>query len=339
MTERELFDEIFSLHGNYQDDLLKSVGEKILLGHQHDLMTEKIADAITLILVFAHEKECGPVEVAREMASVVLHRLENSKDLDFDEVMMAAYLVGHANNPAKLAKRLLNKLTGYKDDPNYDSKRKGIKTAIHLNSLLFEIRSDKPCEDNFNFHYFALLKMYKSDKGVSAIYRSATLIRKGILDQEVSLVRQGLDALDDLSEKELVRLLISEVARYGLFRGKGFDKELYNFIMGRNVQKLRKAKGMSVDDLAKQMGVDIKVVVPIERGKADVSLYAAHIARHLEVSIGDIYEHIDFVNQLLNQLGPEKFEDQKPERPNVVVYDEVYKKLHDVRNKYRLFLT
>ena len=168
-----ILDEIFSLHGNYQDDLLKSICEKILMVHRHGLMTEKIADAVTLMLILVHEKECRPFEVAREIASTTLHRLENSKDLDFEEIMIGAYLINYSNNFSTFSQRLLDELAEYKGNPSYDDKRKGTKLAIHLNSLLFEIRSDKPCEDNFEFHYYALLKMCGNNKRILIIYKNA----------------------------------------------------------------------------------------------------------------------------------------------------------------------
>lgn len=59
---------------------------------------------------------------------------------------------------------------------------------------------------------------------------------------------------------------------------------------GRNLQKLRKSKGFTQEELANDLGIEISQISRIERGLIGTSVYSAYrIAKALKVEVSDLF--------------------------------------------------
>lgn len=70
-------------------------------------------------------------------------------------------------------------------------------------------------------------------------------------------------------------------------------------IIGHNLKRLRKRAGMSVNHLAKEVGVRLNTIQAIEKGETQKSKYLPDIARVLQVSLGELDP-----TQKLNNVAP-----------------------------------
>jgi transcriptional regulator with XRE-family HTH domain len=67
--------------------------------------------------------------------------------------------------------------------------------------------------------------------------------------------------------------------------------EEWKAIVGNNVKRLRKAKGLTQEQLAVDSGIDLTYAGGIERGKRNPSLEVlVRIAAALDVRLGELFE-------------------------------------------------
>ena len=61
-------------------------------------------------------------------------------------------------------------------------------------------------------------------------------------------------------------------------------------IVGRNIERLRKEKGIKQEDFAKLMGVSRQTISSLERGKYNPSIFLAYkIAKYFEMTIEEVF--------------------------------------------------
>ncbi len=97
-------------------------------------------------------------------------------------------------------------------------------------------------------------------------------------------------------------------------------------ILGENIKKLRKARGLKQDELAEMIGIEIKSLSLIETGKGFVSAKTLEkLAAVLNTRLSDLFEYQDgqscdnLYDIILNNLELIKNNPQKLETINIVL--------------------
>ena len=69
------------------------------------------------------------------------------------------------------------------------------------------------------------------------------------------------------------------------------SEEEYLVLIGKNISKIRKAKGFTIKELGFRCDMEHSNIIPIEKGKINVTFHSLYrIAAALEVEVSDFLE-------------------------------------------------
>ena len=312
LTERELLLGIADVF-NHKEGLMANMTEKLIECSRLNLLTPKIMDGVNIVLMKVHEKEHNDFKVACEIVAPTLKRLENIEQWDIDELFILSQIVGHTTNYQELAQKLLTKLEEFKSEKSY----KGIKACIHNNTMFRVVREkvynkiDK-FEDEKEYnrldaiiqpHYYALEEMCKSDKGASGLHKALGAIRFAIFRNDDVYVHHGFNMLDNMGgHEELIKLLYAEMGYYNPFYGEKADQHLFNFIVGRNIKRLRLAAGLSEEQVAKAIHATKQSINILEEGEWGIESMAVRFAQVFNVSVAELYVDTDIIVNIFKSI-------------------------------------
>ena len=295
----KLMNEYFASNTNQNRPKLLAIKKKLeAYLKKHD--DAQVKDVCHLAELFLIENEEENFDTCCQIAQPVLDRLSNLCEWDFYDVRILTVIFNYANTAAlsqMLAKKALVTLESYTNEERYGI----IKLAIHMNMTARLIRS-KYLETDYEKAHEEVTKLGKMfdehfesamivcEEIGSVVHKNALIIRKGIFYADYGLIDKGLDALKEAKEKDVYRIMQSEVNEYNPLTGAAISKRQFNVLVGTSIKKARKAAGVTIDELAFETDVTPTFLNLIERGERGISCHNLYkIAHKLNVKFESFF--------------------------------------------------
>ncbi|MCL2840870.1 MAG: helix-turn-helix domain-containing protein [Defluviitaleaceae bacterium] len=113
----------------------------------------------------------------------------------------------------------------------------------------------------------------------------ALKVRKGIYENDMELVKDGLNTLLELDEKKRYKNVKADIVEYLKFMDESLTVDLLNTLQGHQIGKRRREMQLSVAQLADYADIEETSLHAIERGDAGIStLVLRNICKALSVS-------------------------------------------------------
>jgi len=212
------------------------------------------------------------------IASPIFEHLENTTDWGYTEFYILSMMIGYHSDYGK-TRELFQEAMDVLNDGEYtdDPKFKSLCTIMNFNLTLRMLRAkyidsgvDKDeLESSFMRSYKHVIDVCVP-KNIPLQYALQT--RRGIFENNLKFVEDGLSKLSELGEKKLYKTTKDEIAEYLVFMDEELSKRLSNFVLGYQVRKRRTELNMTTLDLATALNTDQPSVNAIERGDDGVSV-------------------------------------------------------------------
>jgi len=227
-------------------------------------------------------------EKCYKLADMTFKRLSSKEEWELFDFRLLLRIVGYRKTFQECHLYLndaLKKLESYSDREEYI----GIKIGFHMNILPRLLKAkyfdlwwrereiiekkepgkvkiiEKEIEDIFLTHCNAVIELCEQNN--FKIFKACATIRKGILLEDNKLMGEGFSTFEKAGEHELYKLYQEEVDKYGLYyTGLTTSTRQFNAIVGRNIKKIRKASNMTMDEVAKILGIKSEELNEIELG-------------------------------------------------------------------------
>ncbi|MCL2841400.1 MAG: helix-turn-helix domain-containing protein [Defluviitaleaceae bacterium] len=142
---------------------------------------------------------------------------------------------------------------------------------------------EKKLNATFSLCYNHLMKICLHKE---SLRQHVLTVLKGVFEDSIALVREGLDTLLDSGDKKLYRRVLDGVIECIVNMSTRLKKPFLDFFIGHQIRKCRIERNMSVLDLAAAIDADQSTMSAIERGDGGVSMERlVWIAEVLQVKI------------------------------------------------------
>ena len=291
MTQKHaLMDEYFLLGGNHRSKEAKAIGTRIKSFIRDYGNDEQLESVLMLIKIttdgyttFKHDTYCL-------MSKPTLDRLHDLNEWDFYDLRTFGRVIGYCDNHQK-AEYLLKKSfdileSTYKNEAVYIV----ASITISSNALygFLKMRSSVKDNDEYiqkineSFEYHCERALNLSEKHGFDIAKAAVTIRKGIFHGDEEIIQAGFDLLKSLKEPEILKLMKMERDDYNLKVYNSLSEDHLKSMVALNLKKQRQIRGLTVEGLAKQLGVSVGTMSQLENAKL-------HIAYHHLYKLSKIF--------------------------------------------------
>ena len=294
--ETELFKRFAALDGNLNpikiSALEKSIKRYLKFSKKYNrLLVEvlSILEIFTLENSFSNFDYYAKVTKTYSIASPIVTRLTyTEKDaLDLSDLVILQAILGFVNNieeAQKLCEKALVALEKFmSQSPNYNK----YKFFYHYNMLnralkadFFEVdksnelESRKRIKDIFKSHLNKASEILEDKKNnVPREYEYMLNIRAAMMDRDSYAAMENIKAMKEVKAyRKLYDLARVELAEYSFYPNFELTEEHYNLAIGARVRSLRQQTGVTITELADQLGIASGGNLSlIERGEIDFS--------------------------------------------------------------------
>ena len=268
----EYLEEFFLPGENLGQPKWKKVRAKLKTYMRSYGETSEMRDVFVLIDMYESERNNNDFASLQKIIAPLLERLGNAESLSFFDTRLLVQTVGYAQTykqVQKLAKKALQSLEQYNGEKTH------LKLVVHLNIAVRLLQMHYYDIEDMDSYDDTLSEMFDEHVGkVSAIctqgdfplYKAVMLIRKGLFEQDYDVIDENLTILRNSGNKAVWKMMQDEVNKYNAYAGNAISVEQFNRLVGHNLKKLRKLRGISVEDFAKMVGVTPPYIRLIERG-------------------------------------------------------------------------
>jgi len=294
-----LMDEFFALGGNSDRAkilLLKKKVQKYFKNAAPDL---QLMDLSRLIEVFLEELDLNDFDVVYRTAWPVVDRLMHTEKWDYYDIRIAVVVVDYTMSykaTHRFAQKILNAWEEYYDHEQYSK----VKLSVCVNTIFrflrakfYELDYVKPSSElnelRWLFSEYTKLGLSLCESPENWVARTIINIRKGIFERDHEAVDEGLILMRERGGTVMYRLMADEVSGYNVFSDNNITKLQVNLKVGRTIRRLRKAKGMTLEEFAPKVGMSVSALALAEQGKRAMTAYDLAIMTHvLEISVDEL---------------------------------------------------
>jgi len=264
---------------------LKKKIQKFLRSSYDD--NTQLLDAIRVLDLWIDDHEYNDYEHSNRIASPVAERLAYKKNWDFFDTNIAMYVVAYRQDykaTHEFAQKILAAVEDYKSDKRYD----GIKIVVCMNvlhrllkakyfELSFPENANELAETTALFTEYADLALELcADHEWLLWYKTTTLLRKALFEQNYEEVDANLAILKEKSNSAQYRIIAEEVNGYSTFAGANLTKTQLNLQVGANIRQIRKSRYLSLETLGAGVGISYASLQAIEQGNISLTVYNLH---------------------------------------------------------------
>ena len=269
--KRELLTEFFSLKFNDSTLYREAVEKKLKKFTKKYGYDQHISDALKVDKMFLMLNSAKYFDEAAEVVAPIVERLLN-KDIWDNLDVTFAHVVVSSTKTYEQSIELVNRIF------KYEGILENIKLATLFNAS-YRILKAKFTE-NVNFEILAKIFNNYVDQGlqlaeqnndtfINVAYPKIFLMRKSLFEEENEKAEMHLEGLksDDITFFQL-RDEFEEIVSYQkTFEVKPSSTEIVQTErFGNNIRKLRKERGLNLEDLAKHVGMTVSHLSKYERG-------------------------------------------------------------------------
>jgi transcriptional regulator with XRE-family HTH domain len=318
LLKYQLLDEVFTITGNQDMDVIKSLEYKLLNYLEVNGNDLQIKDTLGVLKIFVEESQNNDFEACCDIAAPIFERLSDADNWDFYDIRILTRVVdyiGTFDKVCELAEKLLEKLEEHSHEERYTI----IKLSILMNTIVRLLRAKYFDSDNlipsgeltirFADYFNAALAICEEEE--FPVHKAVLQIRKGLFYQDINISNRGFRKLMEMGEKEVLRMMQAVVAEYDFFTGIGLSKKQFNRIVGENIKKKRLANGLTTADLGKILDLNPSSISSAEKGDISMSSFNIYKLSNLfDVSVDYFYQGIEdktyapsYRKALLKKLG------------------------------------
>ena len=313
----KLLDDFLSIGGNHKPQESANAEKNIIEFAEKYGYDDDIQDVLQIRKIEIAVREGYFFKDYYHLAEDMLDRLIKKEQWHFFDLRILVGAIPHSfdlEQTLALSKRVFELLDKeYKDKPIYETAKVKFNVAISNNLMKLYYLNIKnsiykeKVKKELLFHLESALEI--SSKETFPREYSVSLIKKGLLNNNTKLQKQGFSILAKLKEKEIVYLMKMGIEEYNFFV-YNIEGELYiNRKIGNRMRSQRKLNGLSLEEVADTIGVSYVTLYNAERGRT--SLKAANLrklADLLDVEVDFFFqfddpETKDFTNPTLEKLS------------------------------------
>jgi len=265
-----------------------------------DTDNTQLQDIIRILDLWIEDNEYNDFEQSFRIAAPIAQRLAYTEKLDFYDISMFVHVVGYGKDykaTHDFAQKLLTALKEYKDCKSH----LGVKLVICLNVLFrltramyFELNGSSTSAEIdelteiFEKYVNLAVELCGDHKELWA-HKTMALLRKAIFEKDYTAIDAYLTLVSKKGSLAMYKIVSEEINGYNVFAGNNITKMQLNLQVGKNIRKIRKSRYLTVEDLAKMMGITYASLQAIEQGKITATIYNLNkIAGIFELTIDEV---------------------------------------------------
>jgi len=330
LTKDEVLQLFFDVRDNWDYDKIREAKEEleafIEAYGEFEPNIYQVKEALNALTIWQIERYPGYIlsnsskfEKCYKLADVTYKRLSKKEEWELFDFRLLLRIIGYRKTFQECHLYLndaLEKLESYSDREEYI----GIKIGFHMNILPRLLRGkyfdlswinreaieeqepgkskeiEKEIEDIFLIHCNKVIEL--CEQGNFKIFKAFATVRKGILLEDNKLMGEGFSVLEKAGEHELCKVCQDEIDEYGLFyTGLTTSTRQFNAVVGSNIKKIRKASNMTMDEVAKVLGIKSEEVKEMELGGKTISFFdLVKLSETFKVSFTAFLDKINIQN-------------------------------------------
>ena len=299
LLRQRLLEEVFDLGGNFRPDKSKALKTRLMSYLKDEGYDPQISDALAILEIDIIESEQNDFEASQELAIPILERLSDLDKWNLFDFRIFAAVVDYADTYDQvlfLAEEALQRLEEYSHEGLYTS----IKLCIHVNITHRLLRTKyfdeidpvslDRLEGIFSGHFNSVMAICETRH--FPLHKAMVMIRKGLFYKDYALANEGFLYLKASGEDELYKSMQDEVKEYKLYVDElKSSKKEFDFVVGKNIRKLRHSRKMTIEDLAVVLDRTDNAIGLIERGERGTTSYnVCKLAAFFNVPISVFYD-------------------------------------------------
>jgi len=298
LLKQRLLEEVFDLGGNFKKEKSKALKSKLISYLRNEGYDPQISDALAILEIDIIEGEQNDFEVSQELAAPTLERLADTDTWDIFDFRIFAAVVDYADTHEQahlLAEEALQKLEAYAHEGLYVA----IKLCIHVNVIYrllkakyfdeLDLTSSDKLAKLFSKHFDAVMDICEVKH--FPLHKAIVQIRKGLFYKDYALANEGFLYLEASGEEEAYKGMQEEAREYQLYVDElKASKKEFDFVVGKNIRKLRHSRQMTIEDLAVVLDRTENAIGLIERGERGTTSYnVCKLAAFFNVPVSVFY--------------------------------------------------
>ena len=270
----ELLDQFFSLGGNTDLVAFRNIERQLLTFIRENVSDRQIEDVLKLIqfqnalrISYDFERHCYIIKS-------VIDRLSTSDEWDFYDLRILA-ATRLCSEDVHISQELLEKSIAildstYKDKPFYVGAKLAftINYSVTLTQQYCHYYDDeklrKHIETLFKKYIEIALQITAKDKN-QVINHAVSTVRKGIFYENEKLLNKGLATLKAEGATEIHKLLVGELEEFNYLMHNNIANTPFNVKLAENLRKLRKKRGLTLEQLASLTDIPNQTLSQLER--------------------------------------------------------------------------
>ncbi|MCL2841066.1 MAG: helix-turn-helix transcriptional regulator [Defluviitaleaceae bacterium] len=264
----------------------------------------------------------------KEAAPVFAH-LETIENFEYMDLYILSFVIGYHPDYCKTlemmskAMKILSSET-YFNNSDYRKIRCAMNYNLTLRLLRAKYLEPNVDEDALNAAFKSCYKQVEEIVLNRSLPQSQIIkVRKGVFENDTSLIQEGLYMLRKSNNKKIFRAARDEIAKYLKFQKHRFGAGLTNFFTGCQIVARREELGLTIELVARVLDVPISTIEDIEAGRINMSWdYLREICKVLhvdsnylffgddstkkEISSADAIRHAEYMVAHVNKFNPKK---------------------------------
>ena len=294
IDERQsIMEEFFAMGGNSNPDARIAVQKRITAYLRENKDDAQIKDLNTICKIYRTSIELNDRDRCHELSQPIFKRLDDD-NIVWDIIDIRILISAMAANldykrTIRLSLRVTEELNKHVNYIHYNYMRMGMHMNISL--ILCELKSlNRVPEEELKDLEYAFADTMNEVEEIYKTYQHPyvkpyILVRKGIFFDKKDLQQKGLELAKFLDNKQIYKLLKSEIDEVEVRETTGYSTSEYRRIIGLKLKSLRKRYGLTVDKLAKKTGLSAPLISAVERGSRNLtSLKKRRVIKRLKCS-------------------------------------------------------